>query len=88
MLALDLNLNGDNVWPDLKGKSKVIHLGNSAPPIKVATLDNGMQSGLPSVALRLELPDGTVVIAETSARLFCTAANAIQARYPQLFEGN
>lgn len=74
-------------WPDL-GRENVIHLGDGAPPIRVAVLENGMGSGRPSIALRIDLPDGKSVIAETTARLFCTAARAIMARYPDLFVGH
>ena len=73
-------------WPDLDVED-VIHLGNGAPPVRVAVLDGGMESGLPSIALRIDLPGGQSVIAETTARLFCTAARAIMARYPDLFDG-
>ena len=85
MTALNINLNGDGAWPDLKDKP-VIHLGEGAPPIGLVVLDGGMSSGRPSVALRLELPDGQTVIAEMSARLFCSAAHTIMAKYPKLFE--
>ena len=40
------------------------------------------------MAFRIELPDGKAVIAQTTARLFCTAAKMIMARYPDLFEGD
>lgn len=73
-------------WPELD-KEKIIHLGEGAPPVQVAVLDKGLQSGRPSVAIRIDLPDGRTVIAETTARLFCTAARAIMAKYPDLFEG-
>lgn len=73
------------VWPELQ-PAEIIHIANDAPPIQVAVLASGMQSGLPSVALRVDLPDGKIVIAETSARLFCMAARAILARFPNLFE--
>ncbi len=73
-------------WPEID-KSKIIHLGQGAPAIQVAVLDAGMASGRPSIALRIDLPDGQHVIAETSARLFVTAARAISAKYPDLFEG-
>lgn len=85
MIPMVINLQGDRAWPDLAGKP-VVHLGGGAPPIKAVVLDGGMVSGRPSVAIRLELPDGQTVIAETSARLFCAAARAIQARYPDLFK--
>lgn len=88
MAQLNLHLDGDNCWPDLKGQvggPKVIHLGNDAPPIGVAVLPHGMiPSGLPSVTFRIDLPDGRTVLAETSARLFVTAARAILARHPEL----
>ena len=76
---------GDGDWSDLKEKP-YHHLGNEAKPIEVCVLDHGMGSGRPSIAMRLELPDGQIVVAETSARLFCTAARVIMSRYPELFD--
>ena len=87
LIGMTINLNGDGAWPDLSTR-KVIHLDQNAPPIKVAVLDKGMISGRPSVAIRLELPDGEVVIAETTARLFCGVAKMIMAKYPNLFVGD
>lgn len=84
MISMHIILDGEGVWPDLHDRP-VIHLANDAPPIQVAVLDSGMSSGRPSVALRIELPDGTRVLAETSARLFCSAARAIEGRFPDLF---
>jgi uncharacterized protein (UPF0371 family) len=68
-------------------KKRFIHLGDASPPIEVVVVDGGIASGKPSVALRLELPDGRAIIAETSAALFCAAARVIMARYPDLAEG-
>ena len=87
MIPLIIKLEGDAAWPDLKDK-EIIHLGNGAPPLQVAVLDGGLTSGRPSVALRVDLPDGKYVVAETSARLFCMAARAIMAKYPDLFIDN
>ena len=87
MIPLVINLRGDNAWPDLQDKP-VIHLGNGAPPIQVAVLEGGLASGRPSVCIRIDLPEGQVVIAETTARLFCLAGRAILAKYPDLFEGD
>ncbi len=82
MIGLDLKLDGDNAYPDLAGRSEtVIHLGNDAPPIGITALEGGMASGRVSVMLRLDLPDGRVVLAETSLRLFLLAADALRARY-------
>lgn len=85
MIPFTIKLDGDNAWPELADK-EVIHLGQGAPAIQVAVLNGGMASGRPSVAIRVDLPDGRHVIAETSARLFCSAGRAILARYPGLFD--
>lgn len=87
MIVMNINFNGDNAWPEIRDKT-IIHLGTGAPPIQVAVLDGGLRSGRPSVAIRIDLPDGQHVIAETTARLFCTAARAIMAKYPNLFDGD
>jgi hypothetical protein len=84
MLAMKITLDGDRAWPELRMR-RVIHVGNDAPPIGVVLFDGGLASGRPSVALRIDLPDGSTVIAETTASLFCKAARAIEARHPNLF---
>ena len=71
-------------WPAVTPET-MIHVRND-PPLKIAVLDEGMESGKPSIMLRIDLPDGKTVIAETSARLFCIAARAIVAKYPTLFD--
>lgn len=87
MIGMTIKLDGDNAWPDLKGK-EIIHLANDAPPVEVAVLDGGLASGRPSVAIRINLPDGTPVIVETSARLFVSAARMISTKFPNLFDDN
>lgn len=48
----------------------------------VCALDGGMKSGHPSVGIIIELDDGQRwVLAETSLRLFLTAADVFRARY-------
>lgn len=85
MPAIDLFLDGDNSWSDIQGK-QIVWLGEGAKPIQVAVLKEGMNSGRPSIAIRIEPGDGKVIVAETSARLFCSVAKAIMARYPTLFD--
>lgn len=82
MIPLSVILDGDDAWPDLAEKDVI-----EAGVLAVAVLPNGMKSGKPSVTIRLELPNGETVLAQTSARLFCTAGRAITAKYPDLFEG-
>lgn len=79
MIALDLLLGGDGVWPELAEK-EVIHLGNETV-LGIAALAGGMTSGSTSVMFRFDLPDGRVVLAETSLRLFLAAADALRERY-------
>lgn len=87
MISMTIKLDGDNAWPDLRDKNPPpIHVPNDGPPIEVAVLNKGMESGRPSVCFRFALPDGQVVLAETSARLFCAAARAINAKFPHLFD--
>lgn len=93
MPAMTVTLE-EPAWPELANET-LIH---TTSEIKVAVLDHGMQSGQPSVAFRIDLDEairvglneegGKVVIAETSARLFCSAAKIIMAKYPNLFKDN
>ena len=88
MPIITLNLNPEPHWPDLAERPEsVIHLGNGAPAIQVASLPGGMDSGRTSVALRLDLPDGRTVVAETSLRLLLTVARALASRYPDEAKG-
>jgi hypothetical protein len=80
MVALSLILHGDLAFPELKDKP-VIHLGNDAPPIVIAGLEHGTESGAPSIVMRLDLPDGQTVLAETTLKLFLTAADALRTRF-------
>ncbi len=71
-----IHLEGDGVWKDLHGTP--MRTDNIAA---VCALKGGMASGAPSVAIRIDLEDGTTVIGQTSMRLFLAAADAFRARY-------
>jgi hypothetical protein len=47
----------------------------------ISGLSDGMSSGKPSVAILIDLPGNTGVVAETSLSLFLTAADALKAHY-------
>lgn len=83
MPQMDIILNGDGAFAKETG---TITVADPTKPVKVAVLDRGMQSGAPSVSIFVTLPDGTHVIAETSAKLFCSAARAFMAKYPHLLD--
>jgi hypothetical protein len=86
---ISLIMEGDGCWPELSNPSKILNLmGEGAPPIKIALLAGGMESGRPSVTFRIDLPDGRSLLTETSARLFCATARTIMAKFPDLFAGD
>lgn len=80
MPALKIHANGDNCWPELLDRindpNQVIHLTEGA--IEMARLPGGMTSGASSVTIRIDLPDGRVVLAETSLALLLGAARAFE----------
>jgi hypothetical protein len=76
MPAIDLNLQGDGAWPDLLSNERVIECQG---PIKMALLRGGMVSGRASVTIRLDLPDGRVVLTQTSLALLFNAVRALTA---------
>lgn len=78
-VGMDIKLDGDGVWPDLHTRS-VIRIQHGQT-LKVAVIAGGMSGGAPSVAVRIDLPDGQTVIADTSMALWLTAADAMKARY-------
>lgn len=78
----DVEATGFDAMKRINGPtdSRLVHLGDRAH-IEIGALTGGMASGAPSVAFCFELPDGQVVIAETSMALFLTAGDALKARY-------
>lgn len=75
MTALDVKLDGDNCWPELKEKGFIV-----GTLVAVARLPVSTSGGRSTVAFRIELPDGRTVLAETTLRLIQTAIKAIEAR--------
>lgn len=78
MIALDIILDGDGCWPDVRVNPDVQF--NKHTAMSIARLRGGMTSGKGSVAVRLDMADGRVVIAETSMTFFLAAADAFRAR--------
>jgi hypothetical protein len=76
-------LDGEGALRDIE-PDKIIH---TTEPWTVLALAGGMESKKPSVAFVIALPDGHVVLAETSMRLFHVAAKAFAARYGWLGDG-
>lgn len=80
MPALSIVLQ-EPAWPELASReADIIHISNDAVAA-ITGLAGGMKSGQASVTLRLDLPDGKVVLYETSLALFLAAAAALKAKY-------
>jgi len=77
MPVIDLKLDGDDAWTDIR-LADVVDCGTV---VKMAGLRGGMGSGKPSVAIRVDLPDGRVAIVQTSLAALETATRALVARY-------
>jgi hypothetical protein len=54
----------------------------STEPLEIGALPGGMQSGRTSIAVFFTLPDGRVVIADTSLRALRTVVETLAAAYP------
>lgn len=92
MAILDIRTDGDGALSEMVGatteaevtamreRGELIDLGDD-DTIVLTGLPNGMQSGAPSVALAFKLPDGKVVIAQTSWRLFATGFHQLAGRF-------
>lgn len=77
MPALSIFLNGPESFTPIPENARIHHVTER---MEVAFLEHGMVSGAPSVMLRIALPDGSVVLAETSYALFDGAARAMRSR--------
>lgn len=76
MPALNLIVQGEGAFPDLPTKRHA-----EAVELSVAALESGMVSGAPSVMFRLDMPDGSVALAQTSLKIFLSVADALRAVY-------
>jgi hypothetical protein len=83
MLSLDLSLD-DRPWKDLESlaaEGRVVELGPETE-IGLLVLDKAMASGADAVRFRVPLPDGRVVVFQTSIRLLGAALRALETRRP------
>lgn len=76
MPVIDVLATGDQAWPDIADGRTIHHLTDQ--PWKLARLERGMASGRTSLALRLDLPDGSTVIAQTSLEAWRLASAALE----------
>lgn len=78
--SLSIHINGDGCWPDVTPESEQLTwLHSTTENLSIARLPAGMQSGASSVAIRVNTPDGRIVVVEVSMKLFQAAAQAFAA---------
>jgi hypothetical protein len=81
MIPMSINfLEDDELW--FKGEEF-----HPDAKIELAVSPHGTASGKPTVLMRITA-EGKSFVVPTTARLFCTMAKMIEARYPDLFEGD
>lgn len=80
--GMSVILDGDACWPDLS-KKDILHVTETL--IQVACLEGGMQSGKPSLTIRIDLPGREVLLVETSMALFLDAAAIMATRFGHHF---
>lgn len=73
MPALTIITNGDRCWPELKETGFIVGRWTA-----IARLPNGTALGKPTVTVRIELPDGQTVLAETTLALLSNAVRAFE----------
>ena len=85
VMTVTMNIE-DTPWEDLhtlRDQGKLITaMSFEAGRIRIGGLPNGMNSGKTSVAIAVPLPDGTIVLTETSLALFLNAAEILKVAYP------
>lgn len=77
MVSLRIFMNAEQMGLGTDPKDVIIADKN----MSIGVLPSGMTSGKPSVSMIFDLPSGEKVFAETSLRLFLTAARAFASVY-------
>ncbi len=78
MVSITIVSNSGTAWTDLPDKQRDGRLLHTQEPIQVGLVPGGMASGAASVALRLDCPDGRVLVAETSLTALAAAVRALE----------
>lgn len=86
MNSIALHLDGADPIKKRIAGARVIHVADAA--IDMALLKAGTVAGRHSIAIAIPLPDGQVLLFETTAALFVNAASAFQARIEMDKAGN
>jgi len=64
---------------------EIIHIGDSSgAAIRITALEHGMTSGKASVGIGIPMPDGKIILVESSLELFMGAAAVLGAKFDQV----
>lgn len=92
MPMIDLKLDEDGLWPDLADlpPDRIINLMEEHNTIGMACLPYITAERKPAVMIRLDLPDGRVLVTVTTLALLATCVDAMIARHgdPRGLTGN
>lgn len=81
MNVITIGLRGDVYWEDIHAIAAAGDVVTPVRPLAIAGLEGGMESGKPSVGVRMDLPGGKVAVAEVSLANFLLAADALKAKF-------
>jgi hypothetical protein len=81
---LPLFIHGDSAWPDLTAKRDtglLVNVMDEDGALELAALPQGTVGGRTTVTIRVNLPGGRVVLAQTTLRLLKAAVRAFEAAH-------
>lgn len=82
MIPLDITLNIDNTpWQECDGIAELAAIS------RIGLLPNGTASGQPVVMIKMEMPDGSIAVGQTTWKLFRGAARALSAAAESMMIG-
>jgi len=83
MISFRVFLDGEGAFKDIPQERVV-----EGALTHAACLANGTKSGRPSVSFLIEMPDGSYVLTQTTARLLVSLSKMIEAKWPGVLDGN
>lgn len=88
MTSIDLHLDGDNCWPEIRDAFLVAELTGIAllPDASVVDTFTGQQKKKPALTLRIELPDGQTALAMVKVEMLEMALRAVKGRLEYIAE--
>lgn len=73
-MGIDLQLNGEGCWPELRDNF------TEGQIVGIARLPNSTEAGASAVTMRIQMPDGSTVLAQITTKLLNMAMAGINTR--------